>query len=183
MRVVKKGTQRRGGQEAAKKIALLGILGAQALALSFLEGLLPPLLVLPPGAKPGLSNIITMFTAMQFGFPEAMAITLLKAAFAGLTRGLTAGCMSLSGGLLSTAALCLLLRMKRKPFGLSGVSVLCALSHNAGQLCVYAALAGTVGIFYMAPVLLLFSVVTGLVTGLLLKALTPVLNRQKNLFQ
>ena len=168
--------------KATQKIALLGILGAQALVLSWLESLLPPFPVLPPGAKPGLSNIVTMFTALSFGFPEAMAVTLLKAAFAGLTRGLTAGCMSLAGGALSTVVLCLLLRMKRKPFGLSGISVLCALSHNTGQLCVAAALTGSSGIFYMAPLLLLFSVGTGLVTGLLLTAVMPVLEKQRYSF-
>ncbi|NLX93720.1 MAG: Gx transporter family protein, partial [Clostridiales bacterium] len=45
-----------------KKIALLGILGAQALALSALENLIPAFPGLPPGAKPGLSNIVTMYT-------------------------------------------------------------------------------------------------------------------------
>ena len=37
----------------ARKTALLGILCAQAIALSFLENLIPSLPFLPPGAKPG----------------------------------------------------------------------------------------------------------------------------------
>ena len=41
-------------------VALTGLLAALALALSFLEGLLPPLPFLTPGAKLGLSNIFTM---------------------------------------------------------------------------------------------------------------------------
>jgi heptaprenyl diphosphate synthase len=43
-------------ENKTKRVALLGILGAQALAVSFLEGLLPALPGLPPGAKPGFST-------------------------------------------------------------------------------------------------------------------------------
>ena len=41
------------------RVAFTALLAALALALSFLEGLLPPLPMMPPGAKLGLSNIAT----------------------------------------------------------------------------------------------------------------------------
>ena len=66
----------------ARKTALLGILCAQAIALSFLESLIPALPFLPPGAKPGFSNIVTMFAVLTFGLPQAMCITVFKALFA-----------------------------------------------------------------------------------------------------
>ena len=56
----------------ARKTALLGILCAQAIALSFLESLIPALPFLPPGAKPGFSNIVTMFAVLTLGLPQAM---------------------------------------------------------------------------------------------------------------
>ena len=84
-----------------RKTALLGMLAAAALALSFLENLIPGLPGLPPGAKPGFSNIATMAAAAQLGFAGAFPITLLKAGFAGLTRGATAFFMSTAGGVLS----------------------------------------------------------------------------------
>lgn len=64
-----------------RKTALLGMLAAAALALSFLENLIPGL---PgrPRAKPGFSNIATMAAAAQLGFAGAFPITLLKAGFA-----------------------------------------------------------------------------------------------------
>lgn len=74
----------------ARKTALLGILCAQAIALSFLENLIPSLPFLPPGAKPGFSNIVTMFTVLTLGLPQAMCITVFKALFALMTRGATA---------------------------------------------------------------------------------------------
>ena len=89
----------------SRKIAVCGLLGALALVLTLLEGMLPPIPGLPPGARPGLSNIVTMFAAGSLGLPYALAIALIKGVFAFLTRGVTAGLMSLSGGLISTLAM------------------------------------------------------------------------------
>ena len=44
-----------------KRFALMGLLFALAMALSFLESLLPALPMLPPGIRLGLSNIVTMY--------------------------------------------------------------------------------------------------------------------------
>ncbi len=46
--------------QKVKRLALMGLLFALAMALSFLESLLPALPMLPPGIRLGLSNIITM---------------------------------------------------------------------------------------------------------------------------
>ncbi len=165
-----------------KNIALLGILSAQALALSYLEGLLPALPGLPPGAKPGFSNIVTMFTASAMGLRQALYITLIKAVFAGLTRGPTALFMSFSGGLLSTMVMWLLLRLKKQLFGIIGVSVASAVAHNAGQLLAAVVLTGTKAIIGYAPLLTVFAIVTGIITGAVLKAVIPVLIKQKMYF-
>lgn len=157
-----------------KKIALCGLLGALALVLSFLEGMLPPLPGLPPGAKPGLSNIVTMFAAGSLGLPYALAIALLKGGFAFLTRGITAGLMSLSGGLLSTLAMWLI--WKKTRFSLLFTGVGGALAHNAAQLCVALLLTGKAALFYI-PAMLILSVVCGLCSGLVLKLILPALRR------
>ena len=103
------------------KIALSAILCALAISLGFLESLLPPIPLLPPGAKPGFSNIITMFAAGSIGLPSALAIAVIKGGFAFITRGVTAGIMSISGGLLSAVAMYLLMRYARKIFGFIGI--------------------------------------------------------------
>ena len=166
----------------AYKTALCAILCAQALALSWLENLLPPLPYMPPGAKPGFSNIVTMFTAGSLGLGQAMAVTLIKAGFAFLTRGATAGAMSLAGGTLSTFVMWLLLCFTKEKAGLIGISVICAAAHNAAQLTVAAFITGTKSVMYYAPFLGLYAVAAGAVTGLLLRAVMPALEKQKNLF-
>lgn len=164
------------------KIALAAILCAYALALSFIEGLLPPVPWLPPGAKPGLSNIITMFAAGSLGLPWALIITLVKGAFAFATRGFTASLMSLSGGLLSAFAMYFLLKYAEKRLGLMGISVICAICHNAGQLAAAALITGTASIVYYAPALIIFGIVTGAATGIIFRAVMPALEKQKKHF-
>ncbi len=162
------------------KVALSGILCAQALALNFIEGLIPALPWLPPGAKPGFSNIITMFAAESLGLGQALIITLVKGGFAFITRGATAALMSLSGGILSALAMYFLLKYGKNLFGLMGISVISALCHNAGQLFASVLVTGSTKTFYYAPFLAIFGIITGVLTGLIFKAVLPALSKQKN---
>ncbi|MEG0978628.1 MAG: Gx transporter family protein [Oscillospiraceae bacterium] len=164
------------------RIALLGILAAQALTLSFLENLIPPIPGLPPGAKLGLSNIVTMFTASTMGFSSAIYITIIKAIFVGATRGATAFFMSLAGGLLSTIIMSILLSIKSRPFGILGIAVASAIAHNVGQLIVATIISGTAMFVSYAPLMLVFALVSGCITGSILKVLLPVLEKQSKHF-
>lgn len=165
-----------------QKIALLGLLSAQALALSFLENLLPALPFLPPGVKLGLSNIVTMFTAGAMGFSSALTVTLIKSLFVLLTRGVTAFFMSLGGGLLSTVAMCLMIKFAKNKFGYIGVAVVSAICHNLGQLAVSIIVTKTTAFVYYTPVLLLSGIVMGVITGSVLKAVMPLLMKQSKYF-
>ena len=165
-----------------QKTALLGILSAQALALSFIENLLPAMPFLPPGVKLGLSNIVTMFTAGTMGFLPALAVTLIKSLFVLLTRGVTAFFMSFGGGFLSTAAMCLMIKFVKDKSGFVGVAVISAVCHNIGQLAVSIVVTKTTAFVYYAPVLLLSGVVMGIITGIILKAVMPLLMKQSKFF-
>lgn len=161
-----------------KKVAFLGIMAALALSLSFLESLIPPLPGLPPGAKPGFSNVVTMFLASSFGIGDAFFITVLKAVFAGITRGTTAMFMSAAGGILSTLAACVLLRSKKFNSGYIGIGIICAVCHNIGQLIAACIISGTWALITgYGPLLMLFAVVTGFVTGTTLKLVLPALEK------
>ena len=153
-------------------------MGALALTLSFLEGLLPALPFLPPGAKPGLANIVTMFAACTLGLPAALYVVVLKALFALLTRGVTAFFMSLCGGVLSAIAMYILFKFNNKT-GITGISVISALMHNFGQLIVSFFLVGSTAVFGYAPFLILFGIVSGILTGVVFKVLLPAVNKIK----
>ncbi|MCM1364595.1 MAG: Gx transporter family protein [Faecalibacterium sp.] len=161
-----------------QKIALLGILGALALVLGFMESqLVPDIPFLPVGAKPGLSNIVTMFTACFAGFSGAIYITLIKVMFAFITRGATAALMSFCGGILSTFVLCLMVRFRNKNISFVGIGVLCAVAHNLGQLIAACAISGTVMLMNYGKYLLIFAIITGCVTGVIVNVVNPRLEK------
>ncbi|MBR4451363.1 MAG: Gx transporter family protein [Clostridia bacterium] len=164
------------------RLALAAILCAQAIALSFIESLIPPLPFLPPGAKPGLSNIVTMFAADCVGAAQAYTITVIKSLFVFITRGFTAAAMSLAGGLLSCTAMILLIKFSKERLGIIGISVISALCHNAGQLIMSVFITGSDKTFYYAPFLAVFGVITGILTGIIFKAVLPALNAEKKHF-
>ena len=160
------------------KVALLGVFGAVALVLSFLEGMLiPDIPFLPVGAKPGLSNIITMYIAGTMGFPGAIYITMLKALFALITRGATGAFMSFSGGLLSTVAVCLLIKYQGRIFSYLGLGIIGAVMHNLGQLVAACIVSGTFALMNYGKYLLIFALITGTVTGSVLLVLMPRLGK------
>lgn len=61
-------------KKKTERIALIGLLGALALVLGILENLLPPLPGMPPGAKAGLSNLVTMFAAALSACPRRCSL-------------------------------------------------------------------------------------------------------------
>ena len=158
----------------ARWAAVNGMLAAAAIVLSALENMLPPLPMLPPGARIGLSNLVTMFAAGSCGLFPALCIAGIKGLFTGLTRGLTAMLMSLTGGVLST--LMMWLAFRKWKFGLLGAGVLGAFSHNAAQLLIAVFLTSESALWY-GPVLLLMSVLTGVLTGLVLRCILPLLEK------
>ncbi len=177
-RSMQKGYKKASGPQLktpASKVAFTGILGALALALAALENLLPPIPVLPPGAKLGLSNTATMYAAQSVGLLPALCIALIKGLFAGMTRGTAAMLMSLSGGICSTVLMWFIVRRRVPVFGWCGVGVIGSLAHNGAQLCVAALLTSPAVAFYI-PWLILFGMLSGILTGLVLRVMLPVLN-------
>lgn len=164
-----------------QKLTVTALFTSLSVVLSILESFLPTFAFLPPGAKPGFSNIIVMFSAMSLGVPQTLFIVFTKAFFAFLTRGAMAGLMSLAGGFLS--GICMLIVLgKLKMMGCVGAGVLSAVCHNSGQLIVSYITVGSSAVFGYAPVLLVVSAVTGVITGAILRAAIPYFKGLEKLF-
>ncbi len=162
--------------DKAREVALTGLLFALCIVLSWLEALVTPLLGLMPAMKLGLSNVVVMYALLFMPFGRAATLVVLKALFALLTRGLTAGFLSLCGGLLSLLVLTLLLAL---PWPVTGYifSVSGALAHNLGQLCGAAVLLSAPMALGYAPVLMLAGLGVGALTAMVAHALFPALLR------
>lgn len=70
----------------AKKVASYGILVALAIALSYLETLIP-WTVAAPGVKLGLANTVTILALYRLSFRDACAISLLRVLLVGILFG------------------------------------------------------------------------------------------------
>lgn len=160
----------------ARQTALLGMLFALSMALSFLESMLTPFFGLMPAMKLGLSNIVVMYAVLFLNRCSALYLVLLKALFALLTRGVTAGFLSLCGGVLSLAVFCLLLAL---PFTITGYifSVSGALAHNCGQLLGAAALLSDKMAITYAPMLLIAGLIVGSCTYMVSRLIFPAVKR------
>lgn len=157
------------GVSAARYAAFMGLLFAVSAALNWLESLFSAFL--PAGMRIGLSNIAAMLAILCMNVPSALLLTVLKAGFVLLTRGVTAGIMSFCG---STAAFCvtaLLFRRTKASYVLT--SVLAALAHSFGQLCAAWLLLGTASVFAYSPILTASSSAAGILTGIALKIIFP----------
>lgn len=161
----------------AKKVASLGIMLALAMALSFLEQLIPALPGLPPGSKLGLSNIVIMYALFYMNKSSAFTLAFLKSFFVFLTRGVTAGFLSLSGGLSSLGIIVLLSFLFGDKISYLLLSVFGAIFHNLGQLIAARFIFQQNIVLFYLPLLLVSGVVFGTITGLLLNITLPALKR------
>lgn len=151
-----------------KKLAVIAMLVAQASVLHFLESLLPNPIPIP-GVKLGLANMITLLALLVFDFKTAVQITVLRTIIGALLSGALFGVgffMSFAGALAAACFMAAAVRALPR-IGPVIISIAGALAHNLGQLAMAALILNFSGIFYYLPVMLLFSIPTGYITGLL----------------
>ena len=154
---------------------------AVIMALSWFEHTLPPLPLLPPGVKLGLSNIVTMYCVFFVGWREALALAFLKSCFIFIIRGLTAGALSLCGGIVSVLVIIILSAIFKDKISYLVISIFGAIAHNLGQLSVVPLFLGqTFSVVYYTPILIVSGIIMGSLTGALLKAVMPLF---KNVFK
>lgn len=148
-----------------KKLTTLAITVTLAMALSFLESQIPPLVAIP-GVKLGLANIAVIFALYRFGAREAAAVSALRVFLVALLFGsFVSALYSIAGAILSFAVMLLLRRFK--VFSEVGVSVAGGVCHNVGQIAVACVLLETNVILYYLPFLLLSGTVAGIGVGIL----------------
>lgn len=169
------------GKSVALRTALDGILAALALALAFLEGILPDVAFLPPGAKLGLANVAVMFAVLAVGYADGFAIMLIKSSFVFFTRGIASFIMSVSGGAVSCVVMIIIVAVSKKlnkEFSYIGISVICAVVHNIGQVAAASVYMSTNLMTSYLPLLIITGVASGFITGVVLRAVMPaILNK------
>lgn len=160
-----------------KKMTFLGLMVAYSLVLYIIETYIPnPLIAIFPGAKLGLSNIITLISLMILGVKETCIILtvriILSSIFAGPISYLL---FSVGGAYLSLIGM--YLSSKVKGFSIIGVSIIGAIGHNIGQLLVASIIVQNINMVGYLPFMLIASLVTGMFVGLVSKYCCPKLTK------
>ncbi|MQN00535.1 MAG: Gx transporter family protein [bacterium LCO1.1] len=147
----------------SSRIASLGVFLALALMLGYVETLIPINFGVP-GMKLGLANMAVVILLYLFTPGEAFLVSIVRIFLSGLLFGNGLSIIySLAGGLLSFAVM--LICFKTKKVKMIPLSVIGAVSHNAGQLIAAAFLVTNYNIVFYLPVLIIAGIITGIITG------------------
>ena len=154
-----------------RALTTTALLAAMALAVQYLESLLPPLLPGVP-ARLGLANIFVLLPLLHGRRADAAAIALLRCLLLPLLTGNVSGLpYALSGSVMGYLAMLALLPAYRKErVSAVGVSVAGAFLFNMGQLLAGVCIVGKAMLAYV-PWMGLLSIPAGICTGLVASVL------------
>ena len=148
----------------SKKIALVGLCAATAIAAGYFERFIPISFGVP-GIKLGLANVAVLFALYALDTRSAFGISLVRILVGGVAFGGVYGLLySLAGGLLSFGGMAITKQTNR--FSPIGVSMLGGVLHNWGQIAIAAFVVRNIGILRLSPILTLAGMAAGALTGL-----------------
>ncbi|MDE7395033.1 MAG: Gx transporter family protein [Clostridiales bacterium] len=137
-----------------------------ALLLHLVEALLPPLLPFAPGAKMGLSNVVTLLAMVLLSYTDAYLVLLLRCFLGSVFAGNVSSLLySLPAGVISLTVQLLLYHFLYRFLSVMSISFAGAAVHNAVQVAV-ASFTVQTNLSLMLPFMLLASVIAGLFVGI-----------------
>lgn len=146
-----------------RRIAFIGLFSAAALALSYLESLIPFDFAVP-GIRLGLANLAVLTVLWTVDIPAGLWVNLIRILLAGMLFSSPAVLLySLAGGLTSYGVMALC--KKSSKFSILGTSIAGGVSHNLGQLAVAGAVLRSAALIGYLPFLLIAGLLTGALIG------------------
>lgn len=166
------------------KMTLMAILLALAVALGLVESFLPSLGPIP-GVRLGFANIVIFLALCELGFWEAAVLDLGKVFLVNLLRGTMFQMgfwMSFAGSMASLLMMAFLFYVC-KFLTEVGVSAVSGMVHSLAQVGVAALILSTPTIFYYYCFLMPFSLLSGVLVGMLVRRIraTHVIENQKRM--
>ena len=148
-----------------QKISFISIFTTLALIMSYIEMQIPNIIMIP-GAKLGLANIVIVVVLYQYGLKESSLINLLRIVIINTIFGsIISFTYAFVGGFLSLLLMYFLKKCNK--FSYSFVSIIGGLSHNIGQIIVAIVITNTKELLYYLPMLIVFGIISGVVIGVI----------------
>ena len=127
------------------------------------------------GIKPGIANIIILFTYLKFNFKSAVYVSLIRVFISSLIIGTfitPTFFISLSGAILSLIFLFLCQSLSHQIFSIYTFSMLMGLGHILGQfIIVRIFFIPDDGVFILFPIFLLFTFIFSLINAFIVSRL------------
>jgi len=162
-----------------KKLVFLAIMISVSIVLSIVESMISVTLFIIPGVKLGLANIITLMILYIYGEKEAFVVSLLRIFIVSLIySGLfsPASLISFSGGIIAYLVMILVKQIPK--LSIVSVSVAGALAHMVGQIGMAMFVLDTPTLIYYLPYMILISIPTGVITGLIGRKMIDIFHNQ-----
>ena len=144
------------------------MLTAISVVIAIIESYFTFLNSIVPGLKLGLANVIIVLTLYKYNFKTALLVSIMRVFIVSLIRtgfGLNFF-FSLVGAIFSIVAMVL---VKKTKLSIIGVSIVGSICHSIGQVLIGIMILDNNNIVYYLPYLLLFSIPTGVVIGMIAK--------------
>ena len=159
-----------------RDITEIAILTSICAVISILESLFTFIGDIVPGLKLGLANIVIIFALYEYDFKTAFLVSIIRVLIVALLRtgfGINFF-FSLSGAIFSIIFMYI---FKKTRLSIIGVSIIGSVFHSIGQVLVGMLLLDNYNVIYYLPYLLLFSIPTGIVIGIISKKMIDTAGR------
>ncbi len=154
--------------QPTQKSVYIALLAAQATVIAIIESFIPNLFAFAPGAKLGLSNIITMVAIFTLSKRDTFRVVTLRLLLTTLLTGTVSTFLySFAGSYLSFIGMVLIRYLGPKRVSFVGISVSGGVLFNIGQLIVASVIAGSFTVMLYLPILTFSGMLAGIVVGLI----------------
>lgn len=150
-----------------QKSVYIALLAAQATVIAMLERLIPNLFAFAPGAKLGLSNMITLVAIFTLSSKDSFKVVTMRLLLSTLLGGTLSTFMySFAGSYLSFLGMVIVRKLGPKYVSYIGISATGGILFNVGQLLVASFIAQSLSVMLYLPILSFAGIIAGVAVGL-----------------
>lgn len=150
-----------------QKSVYIALLAAQATVIAMLERLIPNLFAFAPGAKLGLSNMITLVAIFTLSTKDSFKVVTMRLLLSTLLGGtLSTFLYSFAGSYLSFIGMVAVRKLGPKKVSYIGISATGGILFNVGQLIVASSIAQSASVMLYLPILSFAGIAAGVIVGL-----------------
>lgn len=150
-----------------RRLIFISLLVAQGVIIGLLENMIPYPFAFAPGAKLGLSNLITIIALFTMPKKDSFLLVWLRLILTTLLGGTTSTFLySMNGAMLSYFGMLIVKQLGPKRVSIIGISATGGFLHNVGQLVTASVIAGSWQVLLYLPILSFLGILSGIAIGI-----------------